>query len=251
MASNGNAKHKNLAGAFGGPAAAPARGSKLQGLLDTPRATAPTQPPQTPPVAPEPTPPVDAPESTPAEPAEDLQASTGIEETRAEDAVSGGGGGTRTVVKQRQKRTATAGKGGSASSVYLTAEAYKQLTTTKRLKIKDYAQIVQDAFAQIAKEAAEQQKSPDEVLASLFKAPESADAWMMPSSTTRAKSSTPLTEARISFSPQQREWIEERMAAAGVDAFSEFIARVLEHHLLPAKAKRGKKSVSREPNADA
>lgn len=243
MASNGNANHKNLASAFSGPPTS-GRGSKLQGLLNAPARTAvAAQPAQSAPVAPEPTPPADAPESATTEPAEYLQASTGIEETRAQDAVSGGGDGTRTVVKQRQKRTATAGKGGSASSVYLTAEAYKQLTTTKRLKIKDYAQIVQDAFAQIAKEAAEQQKSPDEVLASLFKAPESADAWMMPSSTTRAKSSTPLTEARISFSPQQREWIEERMAAAGVDAFSEFIARVLEHHLLPAKPKRGKKSV--------
>ncbi|OMC51952.1 hypothetical protein A5742_17620 [Mycolicibacterium fortuitum] len=150
------------------------------------------------------------------------------------------------MVKQRRKRATDGSRTGvPASSVYLTAAAYKQLTTTKRLKIKDYAQIVADAFAQIAKEAADQQRSPDEVLASLFKAPESTDAWMMPSSTTRAKSSTPLTEARISFSPQQREWIEERMAAAGVDAFSEFIARVLEHHLLPAKAKRGKKSVSK------
>lgn len=246
MASNGNAKHKNLASAFGSAAAgAPGRGSKLQGLLDTPRTTAPTQPPQSTPAAPEPNPPVDASKNTPAEPAEVLQlASTGVGEASV-DEDAGGGGGTRAVVKQRQKRTATAGKGGSASSVYLTAEAYKQLTTTKRLKIKDYAQIVQDAFAQIANEAADQQKSPDEVLASLFKVPESAGAWMMPSSTTRAKSSTPLTEARISFSPQQREWIEERMAAAGVDAFSEFIARVLEHHLLPAKPKRGKKSVSK------
>lgn len=244
MASNGNAaNHKNLAGAFGGPAA-PARGSKLQGLLNAPASTsAPTQPAQSAPAAPEPTPPVDAPESTPAEPAEATQpAPTGVDETQAEDR-GRSGGGTRTVVRQRRERTATAGKGGSASSVYLTPDVYKQLTNTKRLKIKDYAQIVQDAFAQIAQEAAEQQKSPDEVLASLFKAPESADTWMMPSSTTRAKSSTPLTEARISFSAQQREWIEGRMAAAGVDAFSEFIARVLEHHLLPAKAKRGKKSV--------
>lgn len=243
MASNGNAKHKNLAGAFGGPAAAPARGSKLQGLLNAPRTTAPIQPPQAPPAAAEPAPPVDAPESTPTEPAEDLQsASTGVEGTTVDGAA---GGGTRTVVKQRQKRTETAGKGGSASSVYLSPETYEQLTKTKRLKIMDYAQIVQAAFTQIRDEAAEQQKSPDDVLASLFKAPESTDAWMMPSSTTRAKSSTPLTEARISFSPQQREWIEERMAAAGVDAFSEFIARVLEHHLLPAKPKRARKSVSK------
>jgi hypothetical protein len=130
-----------------------------------------------------------------------------------------------------------------ASSVYLTADAYKQLTTTKSRKIKDYAQIVQDAFAQIAAEAAEQEKSPDEILASLFEVRENDDPWLMPSSTTRAKSSTPLTEARISFSAQQREWIEEKMTAVKVGTFSEFIARVLEHHLLPsakAKGKRGK-----------
>lgn len=246
MASNGNAKHKSLAGAFGGAAAgAPGRGSKLQGLLDSPRTTAPTQPPQSAPAAPEPIPPVEAPKNTPVEPAEVLQpASSGVGEASV-DEDAGGGGGTRTVVKQRRKRAAEGRTGVPAASVYLTAPAYKQLTTTKRLKVKDYAQIVQDAFAQIKEEAVEQKKSPDEVLASLFKAPESTDAWMMPSSTTRAKSSTPLTEARISFSPQQREWIEERMAAAGVDAFSEFIARVLEHHLLPVKAKRGKKSVSK------
>lgn len=245
MASNGNANHKNLAGAFGG-APASGRGSRLQGLLDTPaRAAAAAQPAQTTPPPSEPIPPADPAESTPAVPADNLEsASPGGDETAAADN-GGGAGSTRTVVRPRRPRTGTAGRGASASSVYLTAEAYKQLTTTKRLKVKDYAQIVQDAFAQIAKEAADQQKSPDDVLADLFKVSESADPWLMPSSTTRAKSSTPLTEARISFSAPQREWIEGRMAAVKVDAFSEFIARVLEHHLLPAKAKRGKKPVQR------
>lgn len=244
MASNGNANHKNLAGAFGG-GAAPGRGSKLQGLLDTPaRTAAPTPSAQTAPPDPDPTPPVDAPENTPVEPAEAAQpASTGEESTPSLGL--GGGVVTRAAVR-RPKRSSAVGKGGSASSVYLTAEAYKQLTNTKRLKIKDYAQIVQDAFAQIAKEAAEQKISPDQVLASLFKAPENDDPWLMPSSTTRAKSETPLTEARISFSAQQRAWIEERMAAVEVGTFSEFIARVLEHHLLRPKSKRGKKAAQLE-----
>ncbi|MGJ6127100.1 hypothetical protein QN239_31425 [Mycolicibacterium sp. Y3] len=141
------------------------------------------------------------------------------------------------------RRRRTAGSGGvPASSVYLTTDAYKQLTATKSRKIKDYAQIVQDAFARIAQEAAEQEKSPEEVLASLFEVPEHNDPWLMPSSTTRAKSSgAPLTEARISFSAQQREWIEAKMATVKVGtSFSEFIARVLEHHLMPDRAKRSK-----------
>ncbi|AWT55583.1 hypothetical protein [Mycolicibacterium smegmatis] len=70
----------------------------------------------------------------------------------------------------------------------------------------------------------------------------------MPSSTARAKSSTPLTEARISFTAQQRDWIEEKMSTVKVGTFSEFIARVLEHHLLQPKPKRSKKAVSREPS---
>lgn len=236
MASKVNAKHQNLAGAFAGAPATPAtteRGSRLQGLLNGPARTAaaPARPVQTGPTAPEAKPPaVEAPEDTFVDPTEDQpDASAGVVESRARDA--DGGAANRNV-----------GRGGSASSVYLTADAYKQLTTTKRLKVKDYAQIVQDAFAQIAAEATDQKKSPDEILASLFEVSESADPWLMPSSTTRAKSPTPLTEARISFSTQQREWIEERMATIKVSKFSEFIARVLEHHLLQAKPKRGKKA---------
>lgn len=239
MASKGNASHKNLAGAFGGAPAAE-RGSKLRGLLNAPAATG--QPVQTAPPAPAPAPASDPSVGT-AGSASDMQtedvqpASSEVGESPVGEA--GGGVATRTV-SERRKRVETEGRGGSASSVYLTGTAYKHLTDAKRLRVKDYAQIVQDAFAQIAKEAADQSKSPDEVLASLFKVSESTDPWLMPPSTTRAKSPTPLTEARISFSTAQLQWIEKRMEGVDVGTFSEFIARVLEHHLLPAKAKRGK-----------
>ena len=50
------------------------------------------------------------------------------------------------------------------SSTFEMAATIKRMTaTTKSRKIKDYAQIVQDAFAQIAAEAVEQKKSPDEI----------------------------------------------------------------------------------------
>jgi hypothetical protein len=232
MAPNG--KHKNLAGSFGTPA--PERGSKLQGLLNTPGRSA--APAHTPP-APEPAPPTAEPASPIAQHTEELQPAT----PQVEAAPAEGTGAVATRVAPVRRKRATGSGGVPASSVYLTADAYKQLTTTKSRKIKDYAQIVQDAFARIAEEAAEQKKSPDVVLASLFEVPENDDPWLMPSSTTRAKSSTPLTEARISFSAQQRRWIEEKMTIVKVGTFSEFIARVLEHHLLPpakAKGKRGK-----------
>ncbi|CAN3132252.1 hypothetical protein ACNUDN_06081 [Mycobacterium sp. smrl_JER01] len=218
-----NAKHKNLASSFGTPA--PERGSKLQGMLKSPgRAAAPAVAP-----AAEPVPDVDvvaAPASELAPPPVPVQAdrrgaatSAGIEE------------------KPTQVHRKRAGEGrGSASSVYLSAETYKALTVTKSRKIKGYAQIVQDAFAQVAREAAEQKKSPEEVLEALFEVPEDHDGWLMPSSTARSKSATPLTEARISLSAQQRAWIEEKMAVVGRSVtFSEFVARVLDHHLLPAK----------------
>jgi hypothetical protein len=235
MAPNG--KHKSLAGSFGAPA--PERGSKLQGLLNAPgRSAAPAHKPQAaaPPVT-EPAPPTAEPASPTAQPIEELQPAA----PQVEAAPTEGHGAVATRVASVRGKRATGSGGVSASSVYLTADAYKQLTRTKSRKIKDYAQIVQDAFAQIAEEAAEQQKSPDDALASLFEVPENDNPWLMPSSTTRAKSSKPLTEARISFSAQQREWIEEKMTAVKVGTFSEFIARVLEHHLLrPAKTKRGK-----------
>jgi hypothetical protein len=227
MAPNG--KHKSLAGSFGAPA--PERGSKLQGLLNAPgRGAAPAHKPQAP------APPTAEPASPTAQPAEKQPAAPQVEAAPTE-----GHGAVATRVAPVRRKRATGSGGVSASSVYLTADAYKQLTRTKSRKIKDYAQIVQDAFAQIAEEATEQQKSPDDALASLFEVPENDNPWLMPSSTTRAKSSKPLTEARISFSAQQREWIEEKMTAVKVGTFSEFIARVLEHHLLrPAKTKRGK-----------
>lgn len=74
------------------------------------------------------------------------------------------------------------------------------------------------------------------MLAALFVVPEDGDSWLMPSSTSRSKSATPLSEARISFSAQQRAWIEQKMAVMNrTVTFSEFVARVLDHHLLPAK----------------
>jgi len=123
-----------------------------------------------------------------------------------------------------------------AASVYLSQEAYKRLQATKSKQIKGYAEIVQDAFAHIAKEAAARGISPDAVLAELFATPTVDDDWLMPSSPTRAKSGTPLTEARISFSAQQRDWIEAKMNAVNIGTLSEFIARVLEYYLLPAKS---------------
>ncbi len=229
MAANGNAKHKNLASSFGAPAAD--RGSKLQGLLRAPAGTAaPSHTPQigSPPRAPEPE---VEPVVPTAQPSQELPVAPPVQPELTQAAA------VATQVAPTRRRRAAGSGGVPAASVYLTTDAYKQLTATKSRKIKDYAQIVQDAFARIAQEAAEQKKSPEEVLASLFEVPEHNDPWLMPSSTTRAKSSgAPLTEARISFSAQQREWIEEKMATVKVGiSFSEFIARVLEHHLMPAK----------------
>lgn len=238
MAASGNAKHKNLASSFGAPTAE--RGSKLQGLLRAPSGpAAPVNTPQPAPPSPDAPEPVAQPSGT-ASPASD-DAAAAAPHAQPVLAETSGAVATRVAAPPRRRRTAASG-GVPASSVYLTADAYKQLTTTKSRKIKDYAQIVQDAFARIAKEAADQGKAPDDVLASLFEVPQHDDPWLMPSSTTRSKSSgAPLTEARISFSAQQREWIEQKMATVKVKvSFSEFIARVLEHHLMPEKAKRGK-----------
>jgi hypothetical protein len=233
MAPNG--KHKSLAGSFGTPA--PERGSKLQGLLNTPgRGAAPAPKPE---VSARSVPNSTPPTAEPASPTAQLTEKPQPPTPQVGAAPAEGTGAVATRVAPVRRKRATGSGGVPASSVYLTADAYKQLTTTKSRKIKDYAQIVQDAFARIAEEAAEQQKSPDDVLASLFEVPENDNPWLMPSSTTRAKSPKPLTEARISFSAQQREWIERKMTTVQVGTFSEFIARVLEHHLLrPAKAKR-------------
>lgn len=218
MAPNG--KHKSLAGSFATPS--PERGSKLGGLLQAPgRAAAPA-------VAPAPV----------SEPAEVDAAVNAVEVEQQSVPVQADVRAPAAVEKPAPVRRTRVGegRGSSASSVYLTADTYKQLTVAKSRKIKDYAQIVQDAFAQVAREAADQQKSPEEVLAALFVVPEDGDSWLMPSSTSRSKSATPLTEARISFSAQQRTWIEEKMAVVSrTVTFSEFVARVLDHHLLPAK----------------
>lgn len=217
MAPNG--KHKSLAGSF----ATPDRGSKLQGLLQAPGRAAAA--------------PAVAPAADP-EPAELDAAANAVEVEQRPVPVQADVSARTAVEKPAPVRRARAGegRGASAASVYLTSDTYKQLTVTKSRKIKDYAQIVQDAFAQVAREAADQQKSPEEVLAALFVVPEDKDSWLMPSSTSRSKSATPLTEARISFSAQQRAWIEEKMSVVNrTVTFSEFVARVLDHHLLPAK----------------
>ncbi|AGM31610.1 hypothetical protein MASS_1p0050 (plasmid) [Mycobacteroides abscessus subsp. bolletii 50594] len=74
----------------------------------------------------------------------------------------------------------------------------------------------------------------------------------MPSSTTRAKSEEPLTEARISFSAQQRSWIESKMEILTVGVtFSEFIARVLEHHLQSTKRRKRTKKAESVENGSA
>lgn len=217
MAPNG--KHKGLAGSF----APPERGSKLQGLLTAPARSSAT--------AAEPTPDPEAAEGdATVDAAQVAQQSAPVVEANTSTPA--------TAEKSAPARRTRVGdrRGVSASSVYLTADTYKQLTITKSRKIKDYAQIVQDAFAQVAREAADQKKSPEEVLAALFVVPEDGDSWLMPSSTSRSKSATPLTEARISFSTQQRAWIEDKMAVVNrTVTFSEFVARILDHHLLPSK----------------
>ena len=195
MAANG--KHKRLAGSFSSPS--PERGSKLQELLTTPgRTAAPTAA----------SPPEPGPTETDA-----AQRAVGVAlqpvpiQTDMTEPATKAAAVEHTATLAHRKRTGE-GRGASASSVYLTTATYKQLKTTKSQKIKDYAQITQDAFAQIAQEAAEEQKTPDEVLSALFEVPEDTDSWLMPSSdTSRSKSATPLTEARISFSAP----------AAGVD----------------------------------
>lgn len=219
MAPNG--KHKSLADSFA--TASPERGSKLKGLLEAPgRAAA-------------------APAAAAApysEPAEADAAVNDVDVAQHSEPVQANVSAPAALERPAPARRTRAGegRGASASSVYLTADTYKQLTVTKSRRIKDYAQIVQDAFAQVAREAADQQKSPEKVLAALFVVPEDSDSWLMPSSTSRSKSATPLTEARISFSAQQRAWIEEKMAVVNrTVTFSEFVARVLDHHLLPSK----------------
>lgn len=228
MSSNG--KHKSLASSFGTPP--PERGSKLQGLLQATARTSAAAGTDTvaPPTEPDPA----AGDGHDAPAAEPSQVAARAAVARQAPAPEVAAVAQRSPAKVRRART---GEGrGSASSVYLTADTYKQLTATKSRKIKDYAQIVQDAFAQVVQEAADRGAKPDEVLAGLFEVPEDHDEWLMPSSTSRSKSATPLTEARISFSAQQRAWIEQKMTVVGRPVtFSEFVARVLDHHLVPAK----------------
>lgn len=247
MAANGNnAKHKNLASSFGGGAPAPERGAKLQGLL---RVGAPADAAMDP--APQPaTPPAPVGPQSPAAGTPDApQAQARPRPAEAPDEPAGA---VATRVAPPRRKRVTGGGGVPASSVYLTSDAYKQLQNAKRTKIKDYAQIVQDAFAQLAKEAREENKSPEEAIADLFKVPESDDPWLMPSSTTRAKSEEPLTEARISFSAQQRSWIESKMEILTVGVtFSEFIARVLEHHLQSTKRRKRTKKAESVENGSA
>lgn len=214
-----NTKHKGLADSF----APPERGSKLQGLLNAPARSS-----------------AAAAETTPDIEAADGDATVDAAQVAQQSApvVEANASTPATAEKSAPARRTRVGdrRGVSASSVYLTADTYKQLTIAKSRKIKDYSQIVQDAFAQVAREAADQKKSPEEVLAALFVVPEDGDSWLMPSSTSRSKSATPLTEARISFSTQQRAWIEEKMAVVNrTVTFSEFVARILDHHLLPSK----------------
>lgn len=225
MTANANANHRKLGASFG---SAPARGVGLQKLLPAAAARAAAGD-----AAPQADPEIVAAEVSAARVSE-LPSQTAPEvDLRAPATATAAT--TQKPTRVRRKNTQT-GRGPSAASVYLTAETYKQLTLIKSRKIKDYAQIVQDAFAQVAREAADQKKSPDEVLAALFQVQETNDDWMMPPSTSRSKAGTPLTEARISLSAQQRAWIEEKMAVVGRPVtFSEFLARVLDHHLLPAK----------------
>ncbi|MUL60986.1 hypothetical protein B5P44_00100 [Mycobacterium sp. CBMA 213] len=221
------ASHKNLSGAF---SPAPGRGAKLAGLLGPAAhaaATAPEAQPeheeaQVQPVTVEP-----QPAAVPDAPAV----------AAAVPVASPAPAAITTPVRSRQTHIPRLkGARVPAASVYLSQEAYKRLQATKSKKIKGYAEIVQDAFAHIAKEAADRGETPDSVLAELFSKPTVDDDWLMPSSPTRAKSATPLTEARISFSAQQRDWIEAKMNAANVSTLSEFIARVLEYYLMPAKS---------------
>ncbi len=219
------ASHKNLSNAF---SPTQDRGSKLAGLLSPGRAAA---------TAPETQP---EHEEAQAQPATVKQQPAAAPEApavaAAVPAASPAPATITTPVRSRQTRIPRLkGARVPAASVYLSQEVYNRLQTTKSKKIKGYAEIVQDAFAHIAKEAADRNESPDKVLAELFSKPTVDDEWLMPSSPTRAKSGTPLTEARISFSAQQRDWIEAKMDAVNVGTLSEFIARVLEYHLLPAK----------------
>lgn len=217
------ASHKNLSGAFS--PSQQDRGSKLAGLLTAGR------------------PPAPAPEAQPErDDAAEVQPPTVKTQADPEApapaaAAQAAAPAVTTPVRSRPTRlTRLKGARVPAASVYLSPETHTRLKATKSKKIKSYADIVQDAFAQIAKEAAERSESPDTVLAELFSRPAVDDDWLMPSSPTRAKAGTPLTEVRISFSAQQRDWIEAKMAAVNVSTLSEFIARVLDYHLLPAKS---------------
>lgn len=264
MAENGteNSKHRNLASKF----EAPKRGSRLTGMLATrPAGGQPAQPPaaapdpqvektqqeQTPPPPPVENPPAAAPTPAPGSVAGSAALtgeSTGdsVEESRRDTEHEGTGKAEPDANGNRSSRRREAGtgtdsdaKGPKVTSVYLTSRAYTKLQDARRKKFKDYAQVVHDAFAQIAKEAAQEKKEPDEVLASLFETPgeSAANPWLMPESTTRTNSGKPMTEARISLSKDQREWVEDKMEATAVTSISGFLARVLEHHLLSPAGK--------------
>ncbi|GAT02524.1 hypothetical protein [Mycolicibacterium fortuitum] len=223
MAPKGN--HKSLAGSFGGAAPTPERGSKLQGLLNAASNRGLAAVPDTAQPDPNPAQPEAQPESPP-QPTETAATPETANPT------------TETATRERRTKKAGTSAPPPASSVYLTHETYKRLQTTSRSKIKSYAQIVQDAFAGIAKEAEDTGKTPADVLKGLFQTPETDDPWLMPSSVSRAKSEAPLTEARISFSAAQRQWIENKMTMVNVNSFSEFVARILEHHLPVDKRRR-------------
>lgn len=226
MAPKGN--HKSLAGSFGGAAPTPERGSKLSGLLNAASNRGLAAVPDT--AQPDPTPAQPEPQQPESPPQPTETAATPETANPTPEAPT------------RERRTKKAGTSTPppASSVYLTHETYKRLQTMSRSKVKSYAQIVQDAFAGIAKEAENTGKTPADVLTGLFQTPETDDPWLMPSSVSRAKSEAPLTEARISFSAAQREWIEDKMTMVKVNSFSEFVARVLEHHLPVDKRRRRK-----------
>lgn len=226
MAPKGN--HKSLAGSFGG-APAPERGSKLQGLLNAASNRGLAAVPDTAP-----------PDPNPAQPEQQQQPEPPQFTAAPADPVETANPTPERPAKERRTKKAGTSAPPPASSVYLTHETYKRLQTMSRSKIKSYAQIVQDAFAGIAKEAEGTDQTPADVLIGLFQTPETDDPWLMPSSMTRAKSEAPLTEARISFSAAQREWIEDKMTMVKVNSFSEFVARVLEHHLPVDKRRRRK-----------
>ena len=209
--------HKSLHSTFAAP---PQRGTKLQGLLNSagPRAQREAA--------------VDDQQAAPWTPDTDAAPSPAAASSAPEQ-----GSPLQSVAiltapvdtgKSEQPKTAT-------TSVYLRTKAYRELVDRRQKKFRSYAQSVYDAFAYIRDKARDADKDPTDALAALFDTAAAADPWLMPEPQSAKNAAEPTVEAKIAFTRDERQWVEQRMSDVGATHLSPFLATVLEHYLLQGK----------------